>query len=59
MLKMTQQNSKEEKTTQGAWCVSSVVDGQLITRSYFRYTKTEAKEEFKNDLKRTNKKARG
>jgi hypothetical protein len=59
MLKMTQQNSKEEKTTQGAWCVSSVVDGQLITRSYFGHTKAEVKEEFKNDIKRTDKKTKG
>jgi hypothetical protein len=64
MLKMTQQNEGRkkmliEKTSQGAWCISSVVNGQLITMVYFCYTKTEAKEEFKNDQQRENPKTKG
>jgi len=36
-----------ERTIQGAWRVSDVIDGQLETRQYFGYTKREAVEAFK------------
>ena len=36
-----------EKTFQGAWRVSDIIDGYLITRQYFFCTKKEAIEQFK------------
>lgn len=40
-----------EKTFQGAWRISAIVNGHLITRQYFFYTKTEAIEEFKTEAR--------
>jgi hypothetical protein len=31
-----------EKTIQGAWKVSAIVNGYLVTKQYFGYTKREA-----------------
>ena len=39
-----------EKTFQGAWRVSDVIDGQFETRQYFGYSKREAIAEFKADV---------
>jgi hypothetical protein len=36
-----------EKTFQGAWRVSAMVDGYLVTRQYIGYTKREAIAAFK------------
>jgi hypothetical protein len=40
-----------EKTSQGAWRISTVINGYLFTRQYFFYTKREAIIEFKSELK--------
>jgi hypothetical protein len=40
-----------ERTFQGAWRVSDVIDGRLITRQYFDYTKREAIAAFKHELR--------
>lgn len=34
------------KTAEGAWCISSVIDGHLSTRVYFDYTRSEAIHKF-------------
>jgi hypothetical protein len=36
-----------ERTFQGAWRVSAIVDGYLVTRQFFGYTKKEAVAAFK------------
>jgi hypothetical protein len=36
-----------EKTFQGAWRISGIVDGYLVTRQFFGYTKKEAIAAFK------------
>ena len=36
-----------EKTFQGAWRVSGMVNGYLVTRQFFGYTKKEAVAAFK------------
>lgn len=36
-----------EKTFQGAWRVSNMVNGYLVTRQFFGYTKKEAVAAFK------------
>ena len=38
-----------EKTTQGAWKVSDIVNGYLVTKQYFGYTKKEAIAIFKQE----------
>ena len=38
-----------EKTTQGAWKVSDIVNGCLVTKQYFGYTKKEAIAIFKQE----------
>lgn len=45
-----------ERTFQGAWRISTIYKGHLVTRQYFFYTKKEAVAEFKEYL-RTLKKA--
>ncbi len=39
------------KTMQGAYSVSKIVKGHLITKTYFGYTKREALNEFKYYVK--------
>jgi hypothetical protein len=36
-----------ERTFQGAWRISGMVDGYLVTRQFFGYTKKEAIAAFK------------
>jgi hypothetical protein len=36
-----------ERTYQGAWRISGIVDGYLVTRQFFGYTKKEAIAAFK------------
>jgi hypothetical protein len=36
-----------EKTAQGAWRISDIIDGHLVSRVYFYYTKREAIAEFR------------
>jgi hypothetical protein len=36
-----------ERTFQGAWRISGIVDGYLVTRQFFGYTKKEAIAAFK------------
>lgn len=31
-----------EKTMQGAWCISDIIDGYLVRKVYYFYTKREA-----------------
>lgn len=38
-----------EKTFQGAWKISALVEGHLITRQYFYYTKKEAIKAFREE----------
>ena len=38
-----------ERTLQGAWRISAMIDGYLVTRQYFDYTKREAIALFKAD----------
>ena len=40
-----------ERTVQGAWRVSQIVDGYLLTRQFFGYTKKEAMQLFKQYTK--------
>jgi hypothetical protein len=40
-----------EKTFQGAWKISTIHKGYLVTQQYFFYTKKEAIAEFKEYLK--------
>lgn len=39
-----------EKTFQGAWKISDIIGGYLVTRQYFDYTKKEAIAEFKGEF---------
>ena len=36
-----------EKTFQGAWSISAIINGYLVTRQYMGYTKREAMRLFK------------
>jgi hypothetical protein len=38
-----------EKTYQGAWRISAIIDGYLVTKQYFGYTKKEALTLFKEE----------
>jgi hypothetical protein len=38
-----------ERTFQGAWRISDIIDGQLVSRQYFFYTKKEAIAEFRKE----------
>ena len=40
-----------EKTFQGAWRVSTIHDGRLVSRQYFGCTKREALAQFKASLR--------
>jgi hypothetical protein len=40
-----------EKTTQGAWRIPDIIDGRLVSRVYFYYTKREAIAEFREEFK--------
>ena len=40
-----------EKTFQGAWRLTAMVNGSFFTRQYFGYTKKEATLEFRQDIK--------
>lgn len=40
-----------EKTMQGAYRITDIINGQYITRQYFFYTKKEAIAEFKAETK--------
>lgn len=39
-----------EKTFQGAWKISAIVRGYLVTKQYFGYSKRAAVEHFKKDV---------
>lgn len=39
-----------EKTFQGAWRISKIIDGYLVSKQYFGYTKKEAIAEFKAEF---------
>lgn len=41
-----------ERTFQGAIKISAIVNGFLVTRQYFGYTKREAIKLFKNEIKK-------
>lgn len=41
-----------EKTFQGAYKISSVINGYLVTKQYIGYTKKESISKFKNDTKK-------
>jgi len=36
-----------EKTIRGAWRISAIIDGQLVSKQYMGYSKKEAVKEFK------------
>jgi hypothetical protein len=38
-----------EKTYQGAWRISAIIDGHLVTKQYFGYSKKEAVALFKEE----------
>ena len=38
------------KNNNGSWCVSKIIDGYLINRVYFFYTKKEALQLFKQEF---------
>jgi len=40
------------KTSQGAWELSSLVDGYFMTKQYFYYTKAEATTLFRQEIKK-------
>jgi hypothetical protein len=40
-----------EKNVHGAWVVSDIIRGYLVTRFYYGYTKREAQRQFKRDTK--------
>lgn len=40
-----------EKTFQGAYRVSDIINGQYVSRQYFGYTKKEAIAEFKHEVR--------
>lgn len=40
-----------EKTAQGAWVISDIIDNQLVRRVYFFYTKREAIQNFRKEVK--------
>lgn len=40
-----------ERNYAGAWIVSDIVAGYLVTRSYYGYTKREAVADFKREMK--------
>ena len=44
-----------EKTFQGAIRITDIIDGYYITRQYFDYSKREAIQEFKAEVKRQKK----
>lgn len=41
-----------ERTFQGAWRVSAMIDGYLVSRQYFGHTKREAAAAFREDTRR-------
>lgn len=43
-----------EKTFQGAYKISTVIDGRLFVKQYFFYTRTNAVKLFKQELKQLN-----
>jgi hypothetical protein len=42
-----------ERTFQGAWRISKVIDGYLVTRQYMGYSKREARVQFNADTRGT------
>jgi hypothetical protein len=40
-----------EKTFQGAWRITDLINGYFVTRQYFGYTKREAMRRFKEETK--------
>lgn len=40
------------KDHKGAWCISAIVNGHLVQRQYFFYTKREAIRLFKEYIRR-------
>lgn len=40
-----------EKNIEGAWVITDIVAGYFVTRRYYGYTKREAIQLFKNELK--------
>lgn len=43
------------KTSQGAWRISDIIDGLLVSRVYFFYTRKEAVTAFKKEFKQRGK----
>jgi hypothetical protein len=41
----------EKQFPSGAWVVSDIVNGRLERRTYYGYTKKEAQENFKQEMK--------
>jgi hypothetical protein len=39
-----------EKTIQGAWRLSAIVDNHIVTRVYFGYTKRQALNAFREEM---------
>jgi hypothetical protein len=37
----------------GAFVVTAIIDGQLVTRRYFGYTQREAKQAFREEIKQS------
>jgi hypothetical protein len=40
-----------DKNSEGAWRISDIVDGYLVTRRYYGYTKREAVRLFKEETR--------
>ena len=43
-------NISIRKNHDGAWVISAIVDGHLVTRRYYFYTKVEAEQLFQEEL---------
>lgn len=42
-----------EKNSAGAWVISAIIDGYLVTKQFYFYTKKEATRQFMNNKKGT------
>lgn len=40
-----------DKTSEGAWRISAIIDGYLVTRRYYFYSRKEAIKRFKTEQK--------
>lgn len=39
-----------DKNAEGAWRISDIINGYLVTRTYYFYTKREAQKEFRKEF---------